>query len=106
MLQTIMIYLFILVVGALIGRYINITEKRLKLIGDIQFICLLVLLFFMGANLGLDKEVLKNFGTMGFNASLFSLFTIGFSVLGIFFYKKIFMKDVNKFLNKEDENDN
>lgn len=102
MLQTVMLYLGILAIGALVGRYANLQEKTIKLVGNIQFLCLLILLFLMGANLGLDENVLKNVGTMGVNASIFSVFTIGFSVLGIFIYKKLFMKNVDVILSKED----
>lgn len=106
MVQTVMLYLVILIVGALVGRFANLPKKISDMVGSVQFLCLLVLLFLMGANLGLDENVLKNVGTMGIDASIFSIFTISFSVLGIYVYKKLFMKNVDELLNKEDGDGN
>lgn len=103
--QNVLLYLVILTLGGIVGKVAKLDDKHYKYVGNIQFACLLILLFLMGANLGINKEIVANVGKIGFNAAVFSIFTIGFSVIGVFIYRKIFMKNIDEIL-KEDNNDN
>lgn len=85
-------YLVVLLIGALIS-YKGKISKRLYLRLDLfQTISILFLLFIMGIKIGNDRTVISSFFTIGFKAIIMSLFTISFSVLGVFLVKKFIFK--------------
>ncbi|SKC69616.1 LysO family transporter [Maledivibacter halophilus] len=79
----ILLYIMIILLGALFGYKDLVSEKIFSKISTIQYICLLFLLFVMGIKIGINKEVLSSFHKLGFSAIIISIFSIGFSVLGV-----------------------
>lgn len=79
----ILLYLVIIVVGAFIGSKKLLKESVMNKLDKIQTIALLLLLFIMGISIGMDKEVINSFGTIGLQAMILAVFSVVFSVLGV-----------------------
>lgn len=79
--MNILLYLAILVLGAIVGYKDLLKGYLSEKIGDIQTYSLLLLLFIMGINIGIDDEVLKYFGIIGYRSIVLAVFSIVFSIL-------------------------
>ncbi|MGF7058183.1 LysO family transporter [Brassicibacter mesophilus] len=91
-----LLYLGILLIGALAG-YKELGGKKLESkLNIIQTICLLFLLFIMGVRMGLDDKVISSFLELGFQAVIISIFTIAFSVLLVKLAKKLIVRNGEK----------
>lgn len=76
-----LLYIVLLLIGMLMSKKNLFSEKVFASIGRAQMICLLVLLFAMGINLGMNDEILRSFAAIGFKGVFFGFITITFSVL-------------------------
>ncbi len=76
-----LLYIALLLVGMFMSKKNLFSEKIIDSIGKIQMVCLLLLLFAMGINLGMNDEILRSFATIGLKGIAFDLITIIFSVL-------------------------
>ncbi|SCZ08177.1 LysO family transporter [Alkaliphilus peptidifermentans] len=81
--MNILLYLLILVVGAFIGYKNLLKSSLLNKVGIMQNCALLFLLFIMGVKIGIDKEIVYSFGTIGVQGVVLAFFTIVFSILGV-----------------------
>lgn len=79
-----------LIIGAVIGMLIKPTDKAKKITSRFQFVGVVLLLFSMGAGLGLNKELLSNLKNIGFASVTFALFTTAFSVLVVYFMTRLY----------------
>lgn len=79
----IILYLFIIVVSAYIGSKKLLSDSIMKKLDRIQTFSLLLLLFIMGISIGMDREVVNSFGSIGLKALVLALFSVGFSILGV-----------------------
>lgn len=86
-----LLYLGILILGAYIGFKDKISEKLKSQLNNIQNICLLFLLFIMGVKIGIDENVIASFFTIGLKAIIISIFTVSFSILGVFLVSKFIL---------------
>lgn len=84
--------IIVLLVGMTIGIVIKPTDKFKKTVSKFQFLGVMILLFAMGAGLGLNDELLSNIKTMGWEAFVFAAFTSVFSILIVYLTTKVFMK--------------
>lgn len=84
--------IIVLLFGMTIGIVIKPTERFKKLVSKFQFIGVMILLFAMGAGLGLNKELLANIKTMGWEAFVFAALTSLFSIIVVFATTKLVMK--------------
>lgn len=91
-----LLYLVILVLGGILGYKDKVSEKLNKKLNSIQNLCLLLLLFIMGVKIGIDDKVFSSFFTLGFKALVVSIFTVSFSILGVYIVNKIFFKKEEK----------
>ena len=76
----ILLYIFIIVVGALIsskGLLNKMVEKNLL---KLQYASLLLLLFIMGVNIGINDQIITTFGKLGLQAIVLSFSSIVLSV--------------------------
>lgn len=89
----ILLYIVIISLGALVGYKELVSEKILKKMSTIQYVCLLFLLFVMGVKIGINKSILMSVHKLGFTAVVISFFSIFFSILGV--------KLVSRFINSE-----
>ena len=86
-----LLYLGILILGAYIGFKDKISEKLKSQLNNIQNICLLFLLFIMGIKIGIDENVINSFFSIGLKALIMSIFTVGFSIIGVLFVSKFIL---------------
>lgn len=84
--------LIVLLIGMLIGAFANLSEKFIKINGKLQHIGVIILLFAMGASLGLNKELLSKISDIGLIALVFAVLTTLFSILLTFYVTKLYMK--------------
>lgn len=81
MLQRLLLLLFLLIIGGIIGYKDLISQKVSSKLGEFQLICLFLLLFIMGIKVGYDKQIINSLFTIGFKALIITLFAVIFSVL-------------------------
>ena len=91
-----LLYLGILILGAYIGFKDKISEKLKSQLNNIQNICLLFLLFIMGIKIGIDENVINSFFYIGLKAFIMSIFTVGFSIIGVLFVSKFILEKRDK----------
>jgi uncharacterized membrane protein YbjE (DUF340 family) len=81
--------LVIILLGAWFGysdklsfKFIN--KKRLfDKIAKLQYFSLLFLLFIMGVNIGINKEIISAFYKLGYQALVLAVFSVAFSIIGV-----------------------
>jgi uncharacterized transporter YbjL len=81
-----------LLVGGFIGYKEIAHKKLLERLDKFQLAALILLLFIMGIRIGADQEVMGAISTIGFKALVFSVISIGVSVLFVWIYEKAFNK--------------
>lgn len=105
-----LLYLIIISLGIFIGNKKLLKEPIMKKLDSIQTLSILLLLFIMGINIGMDREVIFSFATIGGQALVLATFSIIFSVLAVKMVSKYI--DLNKtekpeesisFLNRPEE---
>lgn len=80
-----------LILGMILGYFIPLTKKQKGINGKLQQLGVVFLLFFMGASIGANEEVIKNIGSIGLKSFTFSLLACAFSVIAVYFLsKKVF----------------
>lgn len=79
----ILLYIFIISIGIIIGYKDILTEKWMGSISKIQMLCLLFLLFVMGLNIGVNRNIVNIFMKLGYQALVLSIFSIIFSIIGV-----------------------
>ncbi|GAA0126950.1 MULTISPECIES: LysO family transporter [Clostridium] len=85
--------LIALVIGMTLGYIRPLKEKQLKINGKLQQLGVVFLLFFMGASIGSNDEIIKNIGSIGLIAFIFSaLSVVGSIVLVYFLSEKLIIK--------------
>lgn len=97
----ILLYLIILTIGIFIGSKNLLKESIIKSLDRIQAVSLLLLLFVIGISIGMDKNVIISFVTIGGQALVLAIFSIIFSILGV----KSISKHVFMSKEKEEESD-
>ncbi|GAA0120895.1 MAG: LysO family transporter [Clostridium argentinense] len=96
--------LIALILGIILGYFTSLTDKQKEVNGKLQQLGVVFLLFFMGASIGANEEVIKNIGRIGLKSFTFSLMACIFSVIVVYFVsKKIFCdkKDALQQVEKE-----
>jgi uncharacterized membrane protein YbjE (DUF340 family) len=79
----ILLYILIIIAGAFISSRGLLNEKVEKNLAKLQYACLLLLLFIMGINIGINDEIINTFGKLGVQAVVLSLFSIILSILAV-----------------------
>lgn len=87
-----LLYLTLLGIGLMLGRKGIFGEKVYSKLDFLQMLCLMLLLFTMGANLGSDETILSSIATIGLSGISMGIATIIFSVLAVKLYTKFVMK--------------
>lgn len=80
----------VLIIGIIIGTQIKPTDKVKSTISRFQFIGVTLLLFSMGAGLGLNDELLKNLKDIGWIGLVFAVLTTVFSIAIVYLVTTIF----------------
>ncbi len=76
-----------LFIGFILGGQ-KLSEFSLKIIDKITTLTLILLMFIIGASIGINSEVMSKLVTVGFNCAVLSLLAITFSVLFIYIVEK------------------
>ncbi|MBV1756904.1 MAG: lysine exporter LysO family protein [Dethiosulfatibacter sp.] len=92
MFNSVILYLILLVAGALLSYRGLIHIKMLKRVGSLQMFFLYMLIFIMGIRLGMNKEVLKAIGDIGFKAAVFTVGTLATSVAAVYVVSQLLFK--------------
>ncbi|WP_129599867.1 lysine exporter LysO family protein [Anaerophilus nitritogenes] len=74
-------------IGLLIGIQ-KLSQKYLLIVDKIINTTLVVLMFVIGASIGIDSQVMQKLGIVGFNCTVLALLALSFSVLFVFFIEK------------------
>lgn len=82
--------IFVLIIGIIIGVIIKPTEKIKKIISNFQFIGVMLLLFSMGAGLGLNDQLLNNLKDIGWYGFAFAALTTLFSILVVYLTTSVY----------------
>jgi len=72
----VVILIFFLAIGIVMGYIGLIPESYLKLLKKIPYVCLLIILFFMGSKIGLDASIINNIKVIGWKALIIALGSI------------------------------
>ena len=83
MIETLIKYLGMLAIGMFLGYKDLIKGPILNKLDLIQTIGMLSLLFVMGITIGMNKEIIANILNIGVKAGVITIFTVGFSILGL-----------------------
>lgn len=83
-----LMYLAVILLGAVVGARAGLSDGFKKGLGSIQTACLIFLLVVMGIKIGMDEQVIQSFLQIGFNAVVMSVFTISFSILAVVMIKR------------------
>ncbi len=79
----ILLYIAIIFIGALLGASGRLSDKFTGKLSKLQFASLLLMLFVMGINIGVNDDVVNGFYKLGFQAAVLAVFSIGFSILSV-----------------------
>ena len=97
----ILLYIFIILAGAMISSRGMLSEMVEKNLSKLQYASLLLLLFIMGVNIGINDEIVSAFGKLGFQAVVLALASIVLSVAVVKLVTKVFR--LHEKAVKEDE---
>lgn len=89
MLLNLLLYIFILAIGIIVGYKEKGHKKLLERLDIFQILALIFLLFVMGLRIGADEQVIKSINVLGAKALLFAVMSIVFSVLFVWIIRKI-----------------
>ena len=89
----ILLYIAIIFVGAYLGAGGKLSGKITDKLSKLQFASLLLMLFVMGINIGVNDEVVNGFYKLGLQAIVLAVFSIAFSIL--------FVKLVSGFVQRD-----
>lgn len=83
-----------LLVGLMVGYLFRLSDEWMVRINQLIFVSLAVLIMALGAQIGADPEVLSNLGSLGLQALLLTLLSIGGSVLVVWLIERRWLKRV------------
>jgi uncharacterized membrane protein YbjE (DUF340 family) len=79
----ILLYVFIILAGAFISSKGLLNKMVEKNLSKLQYASLLLLLFIMGVNIGINDQIITTFGKLGLQAIVLSLSSIVLSVAAV-----------------------
>ncbi len=77
----ILLYIAIIFMGALLGARGRLSEKFTDKLSRFQLASLLLMLFIMGVNIGVNDDIVNGFYRLGMQAVVLSVCSITFSIL-------------------------
>lgn len=83
-----LLYMLLLSIGLILGRKGIFGEKVYESLDLLQMICLMLLLFMMGINLGANKKIVESIATIGFKGITYGLSTVIFSIIFVNIYAR------------------
>lgn len=83
------LYLGITLVGYFIGYRCRRYRQKLRWAGTAQTVFLFILVLMMGMKMGANEEITANLSTIGLTALIITIFTLVFTVLGVYLARKL-----------------
>lgn len=83
------LYLGITLVGYLIGTRVRPYQEKLRWVGPAQTVFIFALVLMMGMKMGANEEITAHLSSIGIAALVITLFTLVFSIAGIFLVRKL-----------------
>lgn len=97
-----LLVLLIMIAGIITGVFIHRKPTLIKVNDQLISVAIYVLLFLLGVSVGLNKTIIQNIGTLGFQALIITLGAVMGSVLvSWLIYKAFFQGKQN--INTQDE---
>ena len=93
--SSLILYLAMLALCVLVGSKAKAKENSYPLIGKLQFVAIMVLIFTMGILIGADERVIASLKDIGVYSLVITIFAMSGSVLFVFLARKLLK------LNKE-----
>lgn len=84
--------IIVLIIGIIIGSLAKPSEQFKKRISQLQFLGVTLLLFAMGAGLGLNKDLLNNLKEIGLVGFIFALLTTLFSIICVYLTTSLYAR--------------
>ncbi len=91
--ELLVLYLGIVCVGYFVGAKFMRNDKEYSWINKITLLCLMVLIFTMGARIGSNKQVISSLSTIGVKALVITVLCFAGSMAGVFLTRKLFKID-------------
>lgn len=82
-------YLLFCLAGGYIGHKFKFSEAKVSFLQKLQTVAVLLILFFMGINLGSNEKLLSNLDMLGFRSLIFAISGIIFSIVPVIIFWKI-----------------
>jgi Kef-type K+ transport system membrane component KefB len=91
-----------LILGIIVGYFINLNKKQKKLNGKLQQLGVIFLLFSMGASIGANENIINDLPKIGIKAFTYASFTILGSVVLVFLLTNRFLKSFKTSIDNEE----
>lgn len=75
------IYIGFCILGIILGSMAKKKKINISWSSKIQTVMLIILLFTMGARLGVNKDVVSKLGSIGFNSVILTIFILAGSII-------------------------
>ena len=92
-LQSLGLYLGVIVLGAVIGSRRAVRAKKLAWLGKFQSVALVLLILMLGVEIGSDEQVISSLGAIGVSALAITLLALAGSVLAVVLARKLLKLD-------------
>ncbi|MCI7145506.1 MAG: lysine exporter LysO family protein [Clostridiales bacterium] len=86
---TLLLYLGITVIGYFLGSFCRKKNRRIPLVGTMQTLAIMILVFVMGARIGGNEEVVSQLDTIGLLALATALIILATTVAAMFLGRKL-----------------
>lgn len=83
------LYLGMVVLGYIVGMLLKKKDKRFAWTGKITFVCIMLLVFTMGARIGANEQVVASLGTIGVAAFVLTALAFIGSIAATFAARKV-----------------
>lgn len=80
--------IFFMALGVLVGATIPMKDPQVALLGKLQSLGVILLLFVMGLSMGLDRNLLSQLNTLGYKALIYAGLTTFFSVAAVYLFTR------------------
>lgn len=94
--------LLIMIAGIITGVLIHRKPMLIKVNDQLISVAIYILLFLLGVSVGLNKTIIRNIGTLGFQAFIITIGAVSGSVLACWLIYKAFFQGKHH-INAQDE---
>lgn len=74
--------------GVAVGAMVSMKESHVAVLGKLQSVGVILLLFVMGLSMGLDRKLLSQLSTLGYKALVYAGLTTVCSILCVYLFTR------------------